>query len=129
MGAVVAASIAAGFSFFAVLLGLRNTNRDLIEQLHFEGKRDKRTIYAAALAALKKFEIERTADTEITARIAVAAVELVAPYNVWDAAHMLLTQVCRTVTMPTESALGDMVRAMREDLGVKEPWILPLESR
>jgi hypothetical protein len=129
MGAVVAASIAAGFSFVAVLLGLRNTNRDLIEQLSFEGKRDKRGIYAAALAALKKFEIERTADTETTARIAVAAVELVAPYHVWYAAHVLLTQVCHAVSMPTDSAWGDMVRAMREDLGVKEPWKLPQESR
>jgi hypothetical protein len=129
MGAVVAASIAAVFSFFTVLLGLRNTNRDLREQLSFEGKRDKRDIYAAALAALKKFEIQRATDTETTARIAVAAVELVAPYHVWDAAYGLLMHACREVTMPTDSAWADMVRAMREDLGVKEPWKLPQESR
>jgi len=91
MAAVIAAIIAAVFSAGTAVLTVRNANRDATEQLTFEGKRDKRTIYAAALAALRKFEMEPTADSEATARIAVGAVELVGPYEVWEPAHAVLT--------------------------------------
>jgi hypothetical protein len=101
---------------------------DLKQQLTFEGKRDKRPIYAAALAALKKFEIADTDDNDTAARVAVGEVALVAPRHIWDAAEATLDPLCR---MPATSAdrasrfkdsWNQMVQAMRIDLGVSDPW-------
>jgi hypothetical protein len=101
---------------------------DLKQQLTFEGKRDKRTIYAAALAALKKLEITDTDDNETAARVAVSGVALVAPYHVWEAAKSTLDPLCRGPGTSTDRVSGfrdswnQMVQAMRTDLGVNAPW-------
>ena len=122
MGAVIAASIAAALSLVVALLQIRNTNGDLLKQLLFQGREDKRVIYASALAALRKYSIEHTEAFETTARIAVGAVELVAPNKVWWPTHVVLTQMC-TDAVPAdkagerEKAWERMVQQMREDLG------------
>jgi hypothetical protein len=101
---------------------------DLKQQLTFEGARDKRTIYAAALAALKKFEIDGTDDNETAARVAVSGVALVARQQVSEAAQLTLEALCRSPggSAGRASRFGDswnqMVRTMRIDLGVNEPW-------
>jgi hypothetical protein len=122
VGAVIAASIAAALSLTVALLQIRNTNGDLLRQLVFQGRQDKRVIYAAALAALRKYSIEHTEAFETTARIAVSAVELVAPKEVWRPTHVVLEQMC-TDTAPADKA-GErnkawerMVQQMRDDLG------------
>ena len=102
--------------------------RDLKQQLTFEGKRDKRTIYAAALAALKKFEIADTDDNETAARVAVSTVALVARHHVWKAAQSTLEALCRRTGTSTDrvsrfrDSWNQMVRAMRTDLDVNDPW-------
>ncbi len=122
MGAVIAASIAAALSLVVALLQIRNTNGDLLKQLVFQGRQDKRVIYAAALAALRKYSIEHTEAFETTARIAVGAVELVAPDEVWWPTHVVLTQMC-TDAAPADKAWERdeawqrMVQQMRDDLG------------
>jgi hypothetical protein len=97
---------------------------DLMQQLTFEGMRDKRTIYAAALAALKRFDIAGTDENETAARVAVSGVALVAPYHVWEAAKSTLDPLCRGPGTSTDRVSGfrdswnQMVQAMRTDLGV-----------
>jgi hypothetical protein len=96
--------------------------RGPLEQLVFQGRQDKRVIYAAALAALRKYSIEHTEAFETTARIAVGAVELVAPNKVWWPTHVVLTQMC-TDAAPADKAWERdeawerMVQQMRDDLG------------
>jgi hypothetical protein len=103
---------------------------DLKRQLTFEGKRDKRTIYAAALAALKKFEIADTDDNETAARVAVSGVALVASHHVWKAAQSTLETLCRSPGTSTDRASrfkdswNQLVQAMRTELGVTDPWQL-----
>ena len=94
MGAVIAASIAAVIALVGVGLQVLFANRDQNKQLKFQGAQDKRTVYAAALAALRKYSIERGEHTETAARIAVATVELVAPDEVFKPAHVVLTEMC-----------------------------------
>lgn len=143
-------AIAAALSFVGAMLGVfiqgRNLKRQLQQahdnlkqsidaqatalkqQLAFEGKRDKRTIYAAALATLKKFEIDKTNDNETAARVAVWGVALVAQPDVWKTAQSLLEALCRMPGTSTDRASqfrdlsNRMVRAMRTDLGVNDPW-------
>ena len=104
---------------------------DLRQRLTFEGERDKRTIYAAALAALKKFEIAATDDSETTARVAVAGVLLVAPPDVCKAAESTLEVFCGRPETSADRASrvrdswNQMVHAMREDLGVNDPFQPP----
>jgi hypothetical protein len=122
MAAVIVASFAAVLSFIAAWLGIKNTNRDLTQQLTFEGIRDKRVIYATALAALKKYEIARTEQNETAARIAIGAVALVAQRPVWETARNTLELLCDQPGSAFIASWDQMVQAMRTDLGVKEPW-------
>ena len=96
----------------------------LRDEFRFEGRRDRREIYAAALAALKKFETEteRTQEAETTARIAVGAVELVARPDVRKAACDLLEQICINPegTGPLGGLWDQMLYLMRKDIGVDE---------
>jgi hypothetical protein len=121
MGAVIAASIAAALSLAAVVLQVKNANADQTRQLTFQGRQDMRVIYAAAVAALRKYSMEHTEDCETTARIAVGTVELVAPYEVWWPTHVVLTQMCHDAA-PADEAWERMVQQMRDDLGAKDPW-------
>jgi hypothetical protein len=104
---------------------------DLMQQLTFEGKRDKRIIYAAAVAALKRFDIAGTDENETAARVAVSGVALVAPHHVWKAAQSTLDSLCggpgvsADRTSRFRASFDQMVQAMRTDLGVSEPWRLP----
>ena len=119
MGAVIAASIAAVIALVGVGLQVLFANRDQNKQLKFQGAQDKRTVYAAALAALRRYSIERGEDTETAARIAVATVELVAPDEVFKPAHVVLTEMCDAKS--GDRAWSDMVQRMREDLGADPP--------
>ena len=121
MGAVIAASIAAVLSLTAVVLQVKNANTDQTRQLTFQGRQDMRVIYAAAVAALRKYSMEHTEDCETTARIAVGAVELVASYEVWWSTHVVLTQMCHNAA-PADKAWERMVQQMRDDLGAKGAW-------
>jgi hypothetical protein len=121
MGAVIAASIAALLSLAAVVLQVKNANTDQTRQLTFQGRQDRRVIYAAALAALRKYSIEHTEDCETTARIAVGVVELVAPYKVWWPTHVVLNEMCLDAALH-DKAWERMVQQMRDDLGVKGAW-------
>ena len=120
MAAVIAASIAAVLSLAAVVLQVKNANTDQNRQLMFQGRQDRRVIYASALAALRKYSIQHTEDCETTARIAVSAVELVAPHEVWWPTHVVLTQMCNDAA-PADKAWERMVQQMREDLGAEAP--------
>jgi hypothetical protein len=93
------------------------------------GDRDKRVIYASTLAALKKYEIEPSAENETAARVAVSEVALVARHHVWSAAQ---DEFANLVPVSGEKdsersarcrlAWDRMVRVMRSDLGVSEEW-------
>jgi hypothetical protein len=79
VGAVVAAIVAGGWAWWDLKQTIKAQASNLEEQFAFQGKRDIRTIYAHALAALKKFETERTNGNKSLAREAVSAVALVEP--------------------------------------------------
>jgi hypothetical protein len=119
--------------FIATIWTVRSQTGGLREQLHrqlsFEGDRDKRQIYASTLAALKKYEIEPSAETETAARVAVSEVALVARHHVWSAAE---DEFANLLPVPGEKdsdrsarcrqAWDRMVRVMRADIGVSEEW-------
>lgn len=85
-------------------------------------------MYTAALAALKKFEIDGTDDNETAARVAVSGVALVAQHHVWKTAQSTLEALCRSPRTTADStsrfigSWNQMVQAMRTDVGVNDPW-------
>lgn len=123
-GAVVAAIVAGFVAWRDLKRTIKAQASTLKEQFAFQGKRDIRTIYAHALAALKKFETERTDDNKTAAREAVSAVALVEPDDsrVYEDAQSMLHTLYDNPGEPIDSHLWDqLVKAMRADLHLASP--------
>lgn len=123
MWAAFAAIVAAIVAGFVAWWDLRRTIKaqasNLKDQLTFQGKRDIRTIYAYALAALKKYETERNGGNITAAREAVSAVALVEPddSHVYEDAQSMLHALYNNPGEPIDSHSWDqLVKAMRADL-------------
>lgn len=100
---------------------------NLHQQIVFEARRDRRRVYAAALAALETVHMARESATDdpdsrmqgTAAGLAVSAVRLVAPYDVGDAAREALHAVLgrSDARVDFHSAHAELLKRMRNDIG------------